>query len=351
MSISRPPTPDFTRIFAPEETPAPASLLDYVRRADHEITVRPRTHLAKVRITKPKQATRPATAHAEAGSVRTSTAQYTDHTQEIRSQHAVARLVRLREVGYRIEQLLVEDTRVEENHINAQRIYTEITTRRLDSRTQKRDNVSDCRQRNAIEQKEREDAAIAVKIKVYQVREEEGRRIRSAHANRVKHAQTEKEFAQHFVSTSRKVAQISEHQTRKREEEKVFRKLQEKIQTARSERKAMKAKYGKMMAAISELKQDSARADRERVGQRRDQEKEKHEQVMQKLRGWKEAERKIMASVQEIRKTPQFFYPNQVPTVETDEGEGAAFCIHEFLGANLGDTEAHLLADVIGWIL
>jgi hypothetical protein len=336
--------PTFTRT---EVSMAPMSLLESTRLADQEITVRPRTHVARVRIAKPQPAQRPGTAGGGFGTLRTSTSQFTDHTQEIKVAHAIARLVKLREVGYRIERLIGEGTQFEENLANAQKINTEVKTGRLDSRMQMQDLNADRRQRNCIEQKEREEAAIAVKTRVYEVREEEGRKIRSDHAKRVKQFQAAKDFAQNFVCSSRKIAQISEHQTRKREEAKVFRKLYEKVQTARSERKHMKERHKKIMTELGEMKLETTRTDRERLERRRDEEKEDHEALTKRCRDWREAERKIMASVQDMRKTPQFFYPNQVPTVDTDEAEGAAYCIREYLGANLGDTEIHVLAEII----
>jgi pyridoxal biosynthesis lyase PdxS len=163
--------------------------------------------------------------------------------------------------------------------------------------------------------------------------------------------QQEKDFAQHFVSSSRQVAQVCEAKRRKLEERQVFAKVRTAVGTARNQSQEAKARHKNTVKKIGRTNQSDAKHARELVEQKRDYQKTKHEEMMERIRNWKHEERAILQQINELRKLTRVAYPNGAPALETDEAQGAAFCIGMFVGDNVGLVEAQLLVDIIASVL
>lgn len=274
-------------------------------------------------------------------------AQRTDNSEKQASQSAFTKLVRLRQLCIQIEQSNIIDNTIQEKRTST----LQAKERHQESRAAMERNViqaiEDTRERNAIERKERLEAAAEVKERTQRTRSAAARRIRTAHAKRVTRQQREKEFAKHFVSVSRQVAQVCEYRHRKEEERKLFAGIQAAVESARKETHEMREKHKAMTRELSDARREAARHDREITEERRTFQVQKRQERLESLKEWKQQEREIMAHVNELRKTPQLFYPNTAPALETDELEGAAICLGQYIGANLGAIESRFICEIL----
>jgi hypothetical protein len=279
--------------------------------------------------------------------VKHASSQVTTHAQEIARQHAVTRLIKLRHLGNEIEGMAVVDHELERTRALKSRVSTQIKRGRAERKLAAATWREESCERNVIENTERTQAAREVKERVRTTRQEETRRVRTAHATRLEKFHKEKEFAIHFVNASRQLSHLAETRHRKEEEKKVFAKAHAVVEAAHQESKEMKERHKNTAREIGQRKRDAASQQRMLVEEKRKWQDEEHVESMDRIREWKKSQKAIMEAVKEVRKIPRFFYPNAAPALETDEAEGAALCITGYIGENIGEIEARLMVEMI----
>jgi hypothetical protein len=275
----------------------------------------------------------------------------TDNSRVIAVTSAIAHLLRLRQLGVEIEANAVEDLQFERARALATRVNASIRTNRVRTRTGIEAWRAESAQRNLIETTEREADARDVRERVAAVRTREAKRARTAHGARVAKLKMEKEFAIHFVSVSRQVAQESETRHRKEEEQKAFAKVRAGTEIARQEAIGAKVSHRNTMREVTEKRQETAKHERALVEDKREYQRARHEGTMERVRDWRAESRAIKAAWRSGRGTVSVFYPNAAPRVDTDPEEGAAMCIGQFVGEALGQVEARLLVDLLASIV
>lgn len=266
-------------------------------------------------------------------------------------QSAFTKLVRLRQMGIDITQSFVVDDTLQRKRASTVQAQERQRKSRLEMRQMRQEAADATRERNAIERQELKEKAMEVKAKVQHLREVAARRAKTSHARRVNKYKKEKVFAQHFVSVSRQVAQVVETRHRKMEERKIFAGVQARAENARKESREMREKHKNTVKEMVDAKLDAARLDKKLLNDKRDILKQKIQARLQEILELKHQMKEAMAEAAELRKSPQFIYPNNKPTLETDEFEGAVLCIGEYVGSNLGSLEKRLLCDLISQAL
>jgi hypothetical protein len=346
--LSRPPTP----------ATGPRALIDLGKEKTPRRyeTVRPQTDFGPHRLRAPTEDEgRPATQivefRSQSSDLRRPSSQFTDNTLKFAVRDALARLVRLRQLGVEIEADAIEDYEMQTHRTNAMHVETHIKKGRAKTKAGVISWLDETRERNHIEEQDRREEAWQVRVRALTARKDEAKRVRTAHANCVQKTKQEKEFAQHFVNLSRQVAQVCETKRRKQEEREVFAKVRAAVGTARKDSQEAKERHKNTIKKIGRANQKDAKQAKELVEQKRDYQKTKHQEMMERIRNWKKEERAILQQVNEMRKVTRVTYPNGAPALETDEAQGAAVCIGMFVGNNVGLVEAQLLVDIIASVL
>jgi hypothetical protein len=263
----------------------------------------------------------------------------------------MTRLIKLRRLGSEIEQSAVVDLELQRARGIAARVGARVKRRREETRTAAAAWRTESSLRNAVETADRTDGAREVRQRVAETRAEEAKRARTAHAVRVVRNQKEKEFAVHFVNTSRKLSHESEVRHLREGERRAFAKVRAAVETARQETNELKEKHRRTAKEVAEKKRGIAKHEQVLVEEKRDFQRSRHEESMDRVRDWKKEEKVGKRAAKEARRMPRFFYPNAAPSLETDESEGAALCITQYIGDNIGQIEARLLVDLIASLL
>lgn len=277
--------------------------------------------------------------------------QWTDNTMRDALRKAFTKLVRLHQLGIEIEQAMVTDNTIAEKMMKTQKVREKVTRAREELKTNKEEELIDLMERNKIEQLEREEKVREVRARTAMTRNRNVNKVRKIHRDAINKYKKERDFALNFVSVSRKIAQQIEQKQLKAEKRKELEEAANKVAKQHEEAKEAIESYKQKVKEMEEYKRKVAQRDKVINEEKRAAQNEAYLRRIEMLSTIKEDE-KLMKESYHIMKNQRKVVPTNVPQpIETDEVEGATLIIRDYMGPNLGETEAHLLCQIISEIV
>lgn len=278
--------------------------------------------------------------------------QQTDNTFQMKQRAAFTKLVRMHQIALQIRQEAIIDNTMEENFARTRSIRDNQADSRLQNEIEKESFITEVRDRNMIEKIDLFEQLNEIKYHTKTQRTRRAKTVREEHRAHVNRYKKEKQFAQHFVSVSRKVAQMSEKTHRKAEERKKFEQLQSEMGEARKELEMSKQRYKEKASEIEKSKLKRAQVDKQLTEAKRQVQIEAAQNRLNRLQEVKQREKDTKEAVRIVRSKPLYIYPDTAPSLDLDEVEGAAKILGQFMGINgLAAMESHFLAEIIADIV
>ena len=283
--------------------------------------------------------------------MRISSPQWADNSFRDAVRRAFTKLARLHQIGVQIQQAMVVDNEIAEKQNKSFVARNTIIQSRQDRILQKQSDLQDLIERNKIEKLEREEKVKQVRAKTALTRNRNANKIRTIHKETVSKYKKERNFALHFVSVSRQVAQVIEKRHLQEDKRKQLENAANSASKLRQEALKTKEKYKQKIKEIENDKRRVAAREKEIVEEKRLVQAAAHEQRIALLAEIKENANLMKEALKEYRTQKKYIPSNMPPPLETDEVEGAAMIIREYIYGNLGEVESHLICDIISEIV
>lgn len=277
--------------------------------------------------------------------------QWTDNTMRDALRRAFSKLVRLHQLGIEIEQAMVTDNTIAEKRNSALQAREKVVRAREELKVSKEEELTDLMERNKIEQSEREEQVRQVRAKTAMTRNRNVNKVRKVHKDAINKYKKERDFALNFVSVSRKIAQQIEQKQLKAEKRKDLEEAQSKVQKQHQESKDAIEKYKQKVRDMEDYKRKVASRDKMINEEKRLAQTEAAKRRIELLATIKEDEKLMKETYRELKNQRRYIPTNIPQLIETDEVEGASLIIKDFMGPNLGETESHLLCQIISEIV
>ncbi|OHT07874.1 hypothetical protein TRFO_23733 [Tritrichomonas foetus] len=281
----------------------------------------------------------------------TTSPQWTDNSFRDALRRACTKLVRLHQLGIQIEQAMVVDNTIAEKAAAAFQARSKIQLAREARGIQKVQELQDLIDRNKIEQFEREEQVKQVRARTALTRTRNATKVRTVHKEAITKYKKERDFALHFVSVSRQVAQVVEQRHMKEERRRQLEDAANSVSKHRTETKQLKEKFHQKVKDMEEDRRKVVARDKLINEEKRAIQTEAHQRRIEMLSELKENAKLMKDAYHEYKSQKKVVSSNIPPPLETDEIEGAALIIGGYIGENLGEVEAHLLCEIISQIV
>lgn len=268
-------------------------------------------------------------------------------------QAAFTKLVRLHQIGILVQQASVFDESIEIKHMVAKKAKEEVDLARDEFMFTKQAIATETKQRNKIEEKEMNEIRGNLKMQNDTLRTKKTQKIRQLHTSHINRIRQETQFAQNFVNVSRKIAKQSEAKHMEASNRRKQEQINAEAMKVSQEIKNLHQSHRNKIEEIKLTKLRAAKLDQYLLSLKRENMRTSYDKRIQTVHDIRRQNKQkdIQKKLDTLKNTK--YIPLQAPSfpLNWNPFEAAAEEIDQYLGANIGFTEAHMLCAIIDNIL
>ena len=275
-----------------------------------------------------------------------SSTQVTDHSLLEKQRNVFRRVVRLRQICDEVEQKNTSDNSVQIKKENADKAREDLVLSRMRIEARQQQLINETMQRNKIEKMELQDEIDEKRELVAKEKAERIRRIKEERERKMEKFQSSMQFGKAFMSASRAAARIVEVANKQKQQSSSSLAIKNTVSNYRASSLKSKESAKTKLKEIEEQRKRKAALDKLAVETRREK---RQNAALDKLEALY-AEKKVMRERSKLsteRQKPEFVYIEPQKNVLIDEIEETYNTIVEEVGANIGFTEGHILAEMM----